>query len=269
MSRYLVGCMGWGYDEWQGPFYPPGTPAVEYLPRYARVFDLAEVDSSFYRPPSSFLTSRWASVTPERFVFSLKIPREITHEGPAEGVEERAQRFLQGIEPLARSGKLGPVVAQFPPSFRRDRDSGKLERLLALLSRKGRIAVELRHSSWWVEDTRRLLEEHKAALVWSVVPQTQPPPWVTSDFLYARFVGDRALTRFDRIQRNLRPEMEAMKVQFDKEGLSAIQVYALINNHYMGFGPGSAQILQEVLGLPVADLTAASRTPGQHRLTES
>ena len=43
MKRFRVGCSGWGYDDWVGPFYPPGTPAAEYLVRYSRVFDLAGV----------------------------------------------------------------------------------------------------------------------------------------------------------------------------------------------------------------------------------
>ncbi|MCI4355241.1 MAG: hypothetical protein L3K06_07750, partial [Thermoplasmata archaeon] len=94
-----------------------------------------------------------------------------------------------------------------------------------------------------------------------------PPYRVTSDFLYARFVGDRALTEFNRIQRDGRPAMLEMKHHFEEEGLSARDVFVLLNNHFMGFGPGTAALVQEVLGVPRADLTLATRDPSQSDLS--
>jgi hypothetical protein len=98
------------------------------------------------------------------------------------------------------------------------------------------------------------------------VPDTRPPPWVTGDFLYARFIGDRALTQFDRIQRDSRPEIVAMKRLFENEGRPVDSVFAFANNHFMGFGPGTAALIAEVLGEPLPDLGAAGRAPGQSRL---
>jgi uncharacterized protein YecE (DUF72 family) len=112
-----------------------------------------------------------------------------------------------------------------------------------------------------------LLEQRGAALVWSVVPGTEPPPWVSADFVYARFVGDRALTQFDRVQRDRRSDLERMRTRFEDEARSASTVYAYANNHFMGFGPGTAVALAETLGLPIPDLTSAGRAPGQQLLT--
>lgn len=265
MPRHWVGCSGWSYDDWRGPFYPTDAPPGEYLARYARVFDVVEVDSSFYRPPSPFLVRRWASETPDGFRFTLKLPRDVTHRPTAESPEVLA-RFLESLEPLRSGEKLGPLVAQFPPSFHRTPGIDRLARLLEAIPPTFRVAVELRHRSWWTPETLRLLADRNVALVWAVYPQVTPPPVATTDFLYARFVGDRALERFDRIQRDRRPEMEAMARRFREEGASALEIYALVNNHYMGFGPGTAQILREVLGLPAGDLSAAQRAPGQRTL---
>ncbi len=264
MGRYWLGCSGWAYDDWVGPFYPPGTPPAEFLSRYARVFRTVEVDSSFYRAPSSFLTRRWASVTPEGFRFALKIPREVTH--PEEGTDGAAalESFLANLRPLRDSGKLGPVVLQFPASFR-GRESARLHATLHAVPKEFSLAVELRHDSWWTAGTRQMLESRGAALVWSVVPNTRPPPWVTADFLYARFIGDRALTRFDRIQRDRRADLEAMRALFDREGRSATTVFAYSNNHFMGFGPGTTAEFAEILGEPRPDLGVAARVPGQTR----
>jgi uncharacterized protein YecE (DUF72 family) len=265
VSRYWLGCSGWAYDDWVGPFYPSGTPPGEFLARYARVFRTVEVDSSFYRAPSPFLVRRWADQTPDGFRFALKVPRDVTHEITPTS-EAVLDGFLRSLEPLRRSGKLGPVVLQFPPSFRRDRGAARLERLLELIPPPFALAVELRHRSWWVEATRTALSGRGAALVWSVVPETEPPAWVTGSFLYARFIGDRALTRFDRIQRDGRPAMEAMKARFDAEGRDTVAIYGYSNNHFMGFGPGTAAELARVLDEPAPDLSAAARSAGQQTL---
>ena len=266
MSRYWVGCSGWAYDDWVGPFYPPGTPPGEFLSRYARVFRVVEVDSSFYRAPGPFLVRRWAERTPEGFRFALKVPRDVTHSEKPPALHEVLDPFLSSLEPLRARGKLGPVVLQFPPSFRAGAGGTRLELLLEAIPRQYQLAVELRHRSWWTDTTRALLEARRAALVWSIVPETRPPPWVTGDFLYARFIGDRALTQFDRIQRDARPEIVAMKSLFENEGRPVDSVFAFANNHFMGFGPGTAAMISEVLGEPRPDLSAAGRGPGQSRL---
>jgi uncharacterized protein YecE (DUF72 family) len=267
MSRYWLGCSGWSYEDWLGPFYPPGTPAAEYLPRYAKVFRTVEVDSSFYRPPTEFLVRRWASVTPEEFRFALKIPKDVTHPEPGVDGSATLARFLTSLAPLRSARKLGPVVLQFPASFR-VRESGRLADAVNSVPRDFSLAVELRHDSWWTPETRSLLESRNAALVWTVVPGTHVPAWVTSDFLYARFIGDRALTKFDRIQRDRRADLEAMRELFDREGRSATTVFAYSNNHFMGFGPETTAIFAEILGETRPDLELASRTEGQSRLED-
>ncbi|HYK93359.1 MAG TPA: DUF72 domain-containing protein [Thermoplasmata archaeon] len=262
MVRYWLGCSGWSYDDWRGPFYPADAAAGEYLARYARVFDCVEVDSSFYRPPTPFLIRRWATETPSGFRFSLKLPRDITHRPTPESPTILA-KFLENLGPLVDAGKLGPLVAQFPPGFHRDGGEARLDQLLENVPKRFQLAVELRHRSWWTTDTLKRIADRGAALVWSVYPGVEPPFVATADFLYARFVGDRALEKFDRIQRDGRPAMESMVRHFREEGASALEIYALVNNHFMGFGPGSVQVLREVLGLPPLDLGAAQRSPGQ------
>ena len=267
MGRYWLGCSGWAYDDWVGPFYPAGTPPAEFLPRYARVFRTVEVDSSFYRAPTSFLVRRWATVTPPDFRFALKIPKDVTH--PEEGTDSSAAlgTFLANLEPLRTAGKLGPIVLQYPASFRA-RESARLAAHLGAVPREFALAVELRHDSWWTPETRSLLEARGAVLVWSIVPGAHPPPWVTGDFLYARFIGDRALTEFDRIQRDRRSDLVAMRELFDREGRFATTVFAYSNNHFMGFGPETTAIFAEILGEGRPDLGRAARDPGQQRLDD-
>jgi uncharacterized protein YecE (DUF72 family) len=230
------------------------------------VFRVVEVDSSFYRPPGPFLVRRWVENTPDGFCFTLKIPRDVTHEATGPVRHDVLEPFLSSLGPLRTRGKLGALVLQFPGSFRATRGTPRLQALLEAIPPEFPLAVELRHASWWTDATRSLLQRRDAALVWSVVPDARPPAWVTGGFLYARFIGDRALTRFDRIQRHGRPEIVSMKRLFEEEGRDAETVFAFANNHFMGFGPGTAAIVAEILGEPLPDLGAASRAAGQSRL---
>ncbi|MGA8542911.1 MAG: DUF72 domain-containing protein [Thermoplasmata archaeon] len=269
MGRYWLGCSGWAYDDWVGPFYPPGTPPGHFLELYSRVFRVVEVDSSFYRAPTPFLVRRWATRTPEGFRFTLKVPQDVTHESDDAKGSEVLASFLNGLAPLRTTGKLGAVVLQFPASFRYPQGNEKLERLLHAVPVEFPLAVELRHGSWWVPSTRRMLEERGASLVWSVVPGTEPPGWVTGDFVYARLVGDRALTKFDRIQRDRQPDLDRMRERFNDEARAAGTIYGFANNHFMGFGPGTVVALAATLGEPAPDLSAVGRGPGQHTLSSS
>src|SRR5215472_15280369 len=95
-GRIRVGCTGWSYDDWKGGFYPARCDPSEYLPRYARVFDTAEVDGTFYRSPTVAMARRWADVAPPEFEFCPKLPRRITHDGALGELPEAIGDFLRG-----------------------------------------------------------------------------------------------------------------------------------------------------------------------------
>ena len=62
MSSYLqyhIGCSGWSYSAWQGPFYPLNLENSRWLSYYSQVFDFLEIDSSFYRIPNAFMVKNW------------------------------------------------------------------------------------------------------------------------------------------------------------------------------------------------------------------
>jgi hypothetical protein len=48
--QYYIGCSGWSYSAWQGPFYPANIDnSSDWLLYYASVFDYVEIDSSQLR----------------------------------------------------------------------------------------------------------------------------------------------------------------------------------------------------------------------------
>lgn len=158
--RLRVGTSGFGYAEWRGKFYPRGLRPDEMLAYYAERFDAVEINSSFYRVPAEAPLRAWAAVTPPEFTFSFKAPAEITHLRRLQGAGPPLRRFLSAI--AAVGDKLGCVVFQLPPGFKKDLE--RLESFLALLPSGGRFAFEFRHPSWFSDDVLAALRRRGAAL---------------------------------------------------------------------------------------------------------
>jgi len=162
MRPVRVGCSGWQYGDWRGVLYTEGLAKGRWLERYSQVFETVEVNSTFYRLASADAVRRWVEETPPEFVFAAKASRYMTHVNRLQNLAEGIGRFYEGIEPLAESGKLGPIVWQFPANFHRDDD--RLGRALPLLP-PGRHCFEFRHESWFTDSVYKQLRAHNAALV--------------------------------------------------------------------------------------------------------
>lgn len=183
-----VGIGGWVFEPWRGTFYPKGLPHVRELAHASRNVTSIEINSTFYasQKPASF--RRWASETPDDFVFSLKGPRYTTHRRVLAEAGSSVERFF-GSGVLELKQKLGPVLWQLPPTkpFNPDDFTAFLELLPPTLdSRPIRHAVEVRHASFMTADFITLLRKHAVA---PVLVDSEKHPMiadVTSDFVYAR-----------------------------------------------------------------------------------
>src|SRR5947209_14478083 len=105
-----VGCAGWSIPREHAGRFPAGG---SHLLRYAERFPAVEINTSFYRPHLPSTYARWAADTPEGFRFSVKVPKEITHEKRLVGVDDPLDRFLD--ETAALGAKRGPLLVQLPP----------------------------------------------------------------------------------------------------------------------------------------------------------
>jgi uncharacterized protein YecE (DUF72 family) len=123
------------------------------------------------------------------------------------------------------------------------------------LDNRFRYAVEVRHSSWFQDLAYNFFANNDICLVWSQLAELQTPPIVTTDFLYLRFIGDRSISEkdFGRIQIDRVLEMEkwAEKIKTVQDERIKLAIVAA-NNHYAGFGPGTANVFRNMLGLPEA-----------------
>ncbi len=247
-SRLRVGCSGWSYKDWVGPFYPRDTQAGDYLRLYASVFDSVEIDSTFYRTPSSYQVSNWKRVTGDNFRFTAKFPKKITHELKLRDATQQLERFYSSMSLLRE--KLGPLLVQLPPSFNRKKDGEAFHNFLGQLETGKFVhAIEFRSKSWFNTDTYKALEAHSVGLAWSENQYASTPPEATSDTAYIRMVGDRAITNFSGIQRDQEETMKKWYEALEEKKDLFRQGYVFFNNHFAGFGPGSVNEFRRLAGL--------------------
>ncbi|AXK73605.1 DUF72 domain-containing protein [Lysobacter sp. TY2-98] len=143
-----IGSAGWSLSRASAPFFPgDGT----HLERYARRFNMAEINSSFYRPHQASTYGKWAASVPSGFRFAVKFPRAATHDARLRGCVPVIDTFLSQVSGLG--DRLGPILVQLPPSLQFEaRTANAFFR--ALRARfDGAIVCEPRHASWFEKKT--------------------------------------------------------------------------------------------------------------------
>lgn len=180
--KLWVGTSGYNYPEWKGTFYPVRLPASQMLSYYAERFSTVEINATFYRMPTAKMVEGWAGATPEGFTFVLKAPKRITHEARLKDVDEPLRYFCETAQMLGP--KLGPLLFQFPPYFRKETE--RLKDLLLLLPRELLAAFEFRHSSWFSDDVYELLRSKNLALCVADTEKGTTPLELTADYGYFR-----------------------------------------------------------------------------------
>ena len=260
--QYYIGCSGWSYSAWQGPFYPANIESSQWLNHYAHIFDYVEIDSSFYRMPNLFTVKNWYKRTPENFRFTAKFPKIITHDKRLKDANRELERFFKSMLPLA--DKTIALLIQLPPSLKITEGIENLRKLVPELDDRFRYAIEVRDKSWFQDLAYNFFANNDICMVWSQLAELATPPITTTDFLYMRFIGDRSISEkdFGKIQKDKINEMknwadklkkvleEERRVENDKENINLAIVSA--NNHYAGFGTMTANIFRKMVGLQEA-----------------
>jgi len=291
----LIGTSGWNYPTgkgtWNGLFYPvrrskrDGTRDFDELRFYAEHFDTVEVNSTFYGQPRAEVSRTWVERTRPGFDFSVKLYQKFTHprmfrnaalkrapgtEGSlldllAEVTQSDIDDFRAGIDPLADAGRLGALLAQFPPSFK---DSPETRDYLAQLLRAFAdypVAVELRHRSWSdaIGDTLTMLNGFGAALVQIDEPKFRFSirqnylPNVTS-FYYMRLHGRNAAAwwRHDKSEDRYNYLYSGDELrEFSEIATAASELvkksYLYTNNHFSSKSVVNAVMLKAQVGQPI------------------
>jgi uncharacterized protein YecE (DUF72 family) len=290
-----IGTSGWSYPTgkgtWNGVFYPAtrskrdGTKDFDELRFYAGHFDTVEVNSTFYGMPRAEVARQWVSRTPPGFEFSVKLYQKFTHpkmfreaalktapgaDGPlldllAQVTQSDIDDFRAGIDPLAANGRLGALLAQFPPSFKATPQSRDYLASLLRAFHGYPVAVELRHKSWsdGFGETLALLNDFGAAFTQIDEPKFKLSirqnylPNVTS-FYYMRLHGRNAAQwwKHEKSEDRYNYLYSARELQefSDVAGAARRLVrksYLYTNNHYSSKSVVNALMLKAQLGEPI------------------
>ncbi|HYC86673.1 MAG TPA: DUF72 domain-containing protein [Chryseosolibacter sp.] len=190
-ERYLSGLSGivLPLPKYQ---FPPEFQNCSRLTYYTTKFNSIEINSSFYKIPMRSTIARWVGSVHDKFTFTFKLIRDVTHMDHLRFRTDHVQQFFEAISPASNRG--GCVLIQFPPTldFRHASQLAELlETIRALESSRGwNIAVEFRNKSWYQDATVDLLASQNAALVLHDIPKSAAPMIITAtDFVYLRFHG--------------------------------------------------------------------------------
>lgn len=196
-SPVWIGLSGYSYKPWQGEgrFYPPELKQTQFLDYYRDRYHAVEMDGTWYRMPGEKAVEDWDAKTSEDFRFTFKLHRKITHMSRLKLDSLDALRFmLKRLGPLAAAGKLGPLLVQLPPNFRRNDE--RLHEFVAnlpqeiegvaSLPRPLRFAIEFRHDSWETAEVESILRAGNVAWVAADTDEAPAQRRDTADFHYAR-----------------------------------------------------------------------------------
>jgi len=270
--KFYIGTSGWSYPKgegkWTGYFYPTGK--INELEYYSQFFNTVEINSSFYRPPNPGYVYNWVRRVPEDFLFSVKLWQKFTHpkmykEATGQDAvisQQDVDLFDRSIEPLVKYGKMGALLAQFPPSFKNDSFGQRILNGVIKIFGHYRLAVELRHRSWSDDESiAQLLRENNVAWVQidepkfsSSVAEELP---ITSDIAYFRFHGRNADMWWkgdgeSRYRYYYSPD--EIKELASKVSVAAEQTkfsFVFFNNHWRGYSPRNAIDMMGALQLPL------------------
>ena len=229
-----IGTSGYSYPEWRGSFYPERFPTAQMLPFYSARFSTVEINNTFYRMPSEKVLSDWSGATPEEFKFTLKAPRQITHNSRLQNCESALETFWERAGTLGP--KLGVLLFQLPPSFKKN--VALLSTFLEGLAHGTRAAFEFRDTSWHSDDVFALLETRNVAVCIADSETMTTPVVVTSDYGYFRL-------RDEGYQEDDIQQWAATIAQHVDDWRD---VFVYFKHEEQGKGPEFARLLEEKLG---------------------
>lgn len=268
-----IGTSGYNYQGWRGRFYPPDLPARRWLEYASRIFDTIELNGTFYRLETPDVFRRWWRETPTEFCFAVKGSRFITHNLKLRHAEGALANFYaSGVLALGR--KTGPFLWQLPATYRYERD--RVARFLELLPRstvegerlarrhdarlargalvegaepvRYRHALEVRHPSYFTDDFLTLLEAFGCAFVIADTAGRFPTAEaVTSDFVYVRLHGSRALYASEYTDEELDTWAARVQDWAHPAAAEARSVYVYFDNDAHAYAPRDAVRLRERL----------------------
>ena len=256
MVKIAIGTAGWDYKDWIGSFYPSNLKRSEHLEFYSKYFDIVEINSTFYNPPSSSMVENWYNSVPQDFRFIVKVWQKISHNLNDPDIDSYIYDFFSRIRLL--KNKIRGFLIQFPPWFKFSEKH--LEQLISLLKeipRNNQYFIELRDNSWFKPEILTQFVNSKIILNTTYKPNLEPFYLQNQEFYYIRLIGDRKLTKFHRIQREQKDSIKNLNdtIQKIRNSPEIHEIFIIVNNHFAGYAPESVIYLKQNFGIPYLNFT--------------
>jgi uncharacterized protein YecE (DUF72 family) len=240
-GRIHIGCSGWNYAHWRGPFYPEQNRQEDWFAFYASVFDTVEINNTFYRLPSAETFDAWRDQAPDRFLYAVKANRYLTHLKKLKDAEAPLNQFIERARRLKKH--LGPILYQLPPRWRLNRQ--RLESFLNLLPSDLAHIFEFRDQSWMVEEVFQMLKERNVSFCTHDMPGLEVPRRAVGPVAYVRLHGTQGKYRGGYTEPTLRSWLRWTREQAD----GGREVYVYFNNDIDAQAVRDAGLLKRKAGI--------------------
>lgn len=237
-NQILIGTSGWYYKHWYGFFYPEDIAKNKWFKYYTENFDTVELNNSYYRFPTESAVKKWYDSSPDNFVYAVKMNRYVTHIKKMKDVERQTGDFLNTVSALKK--KLGPILFQFPPTFKKDLEV--LKAFVPLLKKQKQCVFEFRNKSWYDDECFSLLDKNKISFCIYHMGDIETPRVITGDMIYIRFHGTSGKYGGTYPDEILKEWADWLKK--NKKGKSC---YAYFNNDLNAYAVNNAKTLKKIL----------------------
>lgn len=183
---WRIGCSGFHYNDWKEIFYPASLPKRKWFEFYCEHFNTLELNTTFYRFPQLKFLQAWYNTSPSGFLFSVKVPRLITHYKQFNDTGRMLNDFYECCK-MGLSNKLGCVLFQLPA--RMEYDESKLESILGQMNSSFINVIEFRHPSWWKKKVYSRLKRNGVVFCSHSYPSLPDDVILNNDVVYYRFHG--------------------------------------------------------------------------------
>ena len=239
-----IGCSGYYYKHWIGRFYPENTRSYNFFDEYIKSFDTVELNSTFYHYPTEKQVATWIKKSPDGFLFSVKMPRLITHKKMLNDCESDILLFLHLIKPLKIEKKLGAILVQTPKTLKYDEKL--LQDFIELLPRGYMYTFEFRNFDYYNETVYEILKARGMDMAYISGMNYRSYNGLLGDFKYYRMHGVKVRYASDYTDDELK--ILAKDIETVLAGGAKI-VFVYFNNDYNAYAPKNAMRLKEIMGI--------------------
>jgi uncharacterized protein YecE (DUF72 family) len=244
--QIYLGTAAWKYRDWFGSFYPDSLKKEESLSYYSQFFDSVEVLESFFGLPPPEKMLQWYSQTPPHFVFSMKLPRLLSHELRFKNAQKAFHQFCEAFALLREKGAV--VFIQLPPNFQQKNITDLIFFLEKEYHHPFKVAVEFTNVSWKKTEIPAFFKEKNISIVQNDLEPLSDP---RANFLYLRWKGKQVYQHFAVEQRNPLEDLKIWKLRFNQLSGRIQQIFGYFSNHYSGYAPNNAILFLDLLRNPM------------------